>query len=75
MTLLPLPAVDRDEEVTIECLAAAGPLRARLQELGLLPGARIRVVAAGSPCILLVGGTTRLCLRADEADSILVQVG
>ncbi len=75
MPMLPLPAVDRDEEATIECLAAVGPLRARLHELGLLPGARIRVVTAGSPCILVVGGTTRLCLRAEEAESILVQVG
>jgi hypothetical protein len=30
------------------------------------------MVLNGSPCILLVGGTTRLCLRGDEADAILV---
>ncbi len=71
---IPLPLVERNEEATIECLDASGPLRARLEELGLLPGARIRVLAAGAPCILLVADDTRLCLRGDEADSILVQV-
>lgn len=74
MPLLPLPAVDRNEDATIECVAASGPLRSRLLDLGLLPGARVRVVAPGSPCILEVGAT-RLCLRADEAEAILVQIG
>jgi Fe2+ transport system protein FeoA len=72
--VLPLPVIERDEEAVIQSLAGPGPLRARLQELGLLPGARVRVLANGSPCILLVGGT-RLCLRGDEADAILVRLG
>jgi len=75
MSLLPLPAIERDEEAVIRSLAGSGPLRARLEELGLMPGARVRVLASGSPCILLLGGQTRLCLRGEEADSILVQVG
>jgi Fe2+ transport system protein FeoA len=75
MSVLPLPAIERDEEAVIQCLAGPGPLRARLQELGLLPGARVRVLASGSPCILLVGGQTRLCLRGEEADAILVRLG
>lgn len=75
MTVLPLPAIERDEEAVIRCLAGPGPLRTRLQELGLLPGARVRMLSGGSPCILLVGGSTRLCLRSDEAESILVQLG
>jgi Fe2+ transport system protein FeoA len=75
MSVLPLPAIERNEEAVIRWLAGPAPLRSRLQELGLLPGARVRVLTSGSPCILLVGGQTRLCLRGDEADSILVQVG
>jgi len=74
MSLLPLPSLERDEEAVIRILAGPGPVRSRLQELGLLPGARVRVVASGSPCILQVGAT-RLCLRGEEADSILVQLG
>ncbi len=72
MNLMPLASLGRNEEAVIHCLDEAGPLHARLRELGLLPGARVRMVTSGSPCILLVGGTTRLCLRGDEADSILV---
>jgi Fe2+ transport system protein FeoA len=75
MSVLPLLAVARDEEAVIRCLAGSAPLRSRLQELGLVPGASVRVLAPGSPCILLIGGETRLCLRGDEADSVLVQVG
>jgi len=72
MNLLPLAALRSNEEAVIHGLSEAGPLDARLRELGLLPGARVRMIASGSPCILLVGGATRLCLRGDEADSILV---
>jgi len=75
MSLLPLVAMERNDEAVIHCLAGPGPLQSRLQELGLLPGARVRVLARGSPCIVLVGGQTRLCLRGDEADSILVAFG
>jgi Fe2+ transport system protein FeoA len=74
MSVLPLPAIEPDEEAVIRSVGGAGPLRSRLEELGLLPGARVRVVSRGSPCILEVG-QTRLCLRGHEADSILVQVG
>jgi len=72
MNLMPLASLDRNEKAVIHCLDEAGPLQSRLRELGLLPGARVRMVASGSPCILLVGGTTRLCLRGAEADAILV---
>jgi Fe2+ transport system protein FeoA len=72
MNLMPLASLGRDEEAVIHCLDDSGPLHSRLRELGLLPGARVRMVLNGSPCILLVGGTTRLCLRGDEADAILV---
>lgn len=71
MSLLPLPAIDSNREAVIHCLAGPGPLRSRLQELGFLPGARVRVVASGSPCIVQLGHA-RLCLRGEEADSILV---
>jgi len=72
--LLPLPLLARHDEAIVDGLAASGPLRARLEELGLVPGVRVRILQGGSPLIVLVGDATRLCLRADEADSILVQV-
>ena len=78
MQLVPLPVMNRGDVAVIHCLAGPTPLRRRLQELGLLPGAQIEILASGSPCILLLGGRsgqTRLCLRGDEADSILVAAG
>ena len=74
MSVLPLPAIERDEVAVIQSLAGPGPLRSRLEELGLLPGARVRVVESGSPCSREVG-QTRLCLRGEEADAILVRLG
>jgi Fe2+ transport system protein FeoA len=74
MSVLPLPAIARDEVAVVRMLSGSAPLRSRLAELGLLPGARVRVLASGSPCILLVGGETRLCLRGEEAESVLVQI-
>lgn len=70
--LLPLPAVDRGERATVQCLSAPAGMRARLQELGFLPGAEIEVLAPGTPCIVRLGRETRLCLRGDEADAVLV---
>jgi len=72
MNVMPLAALARNEEAVVHCLGEGGPLDARLRELGLLPGAHVRMLASGSPCILLIGGATRLCLRGDEADSIFV---
>jgi Fe2+ transport system protein FeoA len=72
--LLPLALLERHDEAIVDGVVVAGPLRARLEELGLVPGAHVRLLQSGSPLIVLVGGETRLCLRADEADSILVSV-
>jgi Fe2+ transport system protein FeoA len=72
MNVMPLAAMGRNEEGEIRFLGDCGPQGARLRELGLLPGARVRMLASGSPCILLVSGSTRICLRGDEVDSIFV---
>jgi Fe2+ transport system protein FeoA len=44
----------------------------RMAELGIRTGCRLRVLQGGSPCLLQVAGC-RLCLRADEANQILVR--
>jgi ferrous iron transport protein A len=44
----------------------------RMAELGLRPGTRLRMLQAGSPCLLQVGDT-RLSLRGDNALQILVR--
>jgi Fe2+ transport system protein FeoA len=74
MKLLPLPHLQARETAEIRVLAGPDSLNARLRDLGLVPGHRVQVVRSGSPCILLVNDDTRLCLRAAEAESILVDL-
>ena len=60
---------------TIAQLCMAGPLRMRLQELGLIPGQTIRrryTAPAGSPIAYEVQGMV-LALRARDAENILVR--
>ena len=59
-----------EETVAVE-VAGAPRLVSRLQELGVLPGAQIRVLQAGSPTVIQVG-RTRLGLRRQEAAAIRV---
>ncbi|MGY8824085.1 MAG: FeoA family protein [Candidatus Latescibacterota bacterium] len=51
----------------------AGPARfaARLRELGLLPGVRVRLLRSGSALVVQVG-ETRLAIRRRDAESIRV---
>lgn len=51
----------------------AGPARfaARLRELGLLPGVRLRLLRAGSALVVQVG-ETRLAIRRSDAEAIRV---
>jgi Fe2+ transport system protein FeoA len=44
----------------------------RLATLGVVPGATVRVVCAGRTCLLMVG-ETRLSVRAEVLDRILVE--
>lgn len=46
----------------------------RLMEMGLGPGTLVEMVTPGSPCILRLNGH-KLCFRADDLLSILVQRG
>ncbi|MGE3410102.1 MAG: ferrous iron transport protein A [Pirellulales bacterium] len=45
----------------------------RLEELGLRGGAEIVMLQPGSPCIIRLAGQ-RLCFRADELTSVLVEL-
>ncbi len=45
----------------------------RLKEFGLREGLEIEVFRAGNPCILKIGGVSKVCLRADTKVEILVQ--
>jgi Fe2+ transport system protein FeoA len=45
----------------------------RLQELGVVPGAWVRVVQHGSPMLIQIGNS-RICLRRDDARKVGAQV-
>lgn len=59
------------DEVFVVALDDDSPLSARLRVLGVMAGVPIRVARAGSPLIIEVGDS-RLCLRANEAESVRV---
>mgnify|MGYP001618835896 CR=1 FL=1 len=60
-----------DEAEIIE-ITASTSLAARLGEMGMIPGAWVRVLRQGSPLIVQVG-EARLCLRGSEASKIRVR--
>ena len=70
---LPLTTCSSGDEMTVIDLAVDSQLSARLRELGMVPGARIRLARAGQPLIIEID-ETRFCLRGEEADGILVRV-
>jgi len=74
--ILPLSKVVPGEEVTLIFIAGGKGLRARLTDMGLNEGARLKVLHAQSPgpCIILVDNT-RLVLGQGMAQKILVKEG
>lgn len=44
---------------------------ARLQEMGVLPGQRFRILRSGNPVIFQIGDS-RLCVRASQLDGVSV---
>ncbi|HEY3322262.1 MAG TPA: FeoA family protein [Planctomycetota bacterium] len=57
-----------DEGLVTELIGSSG-LTDRLQELGVIPGAWVRIVQHGSPMLIQVGDS-RICLRRADAASI-----
>ena len=72
--LLPLTAVGPGREVTLISIAGGRGLRARLTDMGLFEGMKLKVIHSHrpGPCIILVGGT-RLILGHGMAQKILVK--
>ncbi|MBX7255114.1 MAG: ferrous iron transport protein A [Candidatus Hydrogenedentes bacterium] len=69
---LPLTDCGSGEEVEVVEMTADTALCARLRELGMVPGAPVRVARAGSPMILEVG-ESRFCLRGEDAARVTVR--
>ena len=70
--LLPLECLRPGEWAEVADVSGEPGWVARMGELGLRAGGRLRVLQPGSPCLLVVGGA-RLILRADVASQVLVR--
>lgn len=65
-----LSALAPGESATVSGLMASGGIRRRLQDLGLIPGARVECVGIsplGDPAAYLIRGTVIALRRADAA--------
>lgn len=70
---LPLNECEAGEEGIVVALDTDAGLASRLRELGLVPGAVIRIARTGSPMIVEVGNS-RFCLRGEEASRVVVRI-
>ena len=70
--LLPLELLKNGELAVVADVTGEPGWVTRLAELGVRIGSQLRVLQAGSPCLLQVG-ESRLSLRSDWAMQILVQ--
>lgn len=67
----PLSSWRSGEEGVITRVPGSSVLFSRLRELGVVPGVLIRVLRSSCPLVIQVG-EGRLCLRKQDAASILV---
>jgi ferrous iron transport protein A len=70
--LLPLELLASGQWADVEDVSGEPGWVGRLAELGVRTGSRLKVLQAGSPCLLQVG-EARLSLRSDLASQILVR--
>ena len=61
------------EEGVITEIAGASTLSARLQELGMVPGAWVKMIQHGCPMLVQIG-ESRICLRREDAKLIGAEV-
>ena len=61
------------EEGVITEIVGASTLSARLQELGVVPGAWVKMIQHGCPMLVQVGNS-RICVRREDAKQIGAQV-
>jgi len=71
-TLMPLTAMAVGQSAVVAHIHAESALVDRLREIGVRPGAEIQMLQRGSPCVVRLDGQ-KLCLRADELISVMVQ--
>ena len=73
MQLVPLEMMATGEQGCVRDVDGSPEFVIRLQEMGLHTGAKVRMVKAGSPCILAVN-EQRFSLRFNERAIVMVEV-
>lgn len=73
MLVVPLENMSTGEQGRVCTLDGSADLVVRLEEMGLREGASVRMVRAGSPCILAVNNH-RFSLRFDGNATVLVEL-
>ena len=68
---IPITHLRRGEVAEVTQVVGSPEQVRRLEELGLLAGARLEMIRGGSPCIVRVGGAT-LCVRDDDLLRVIV---
>jgi len=71
--LLPLQFLSTGESGRVRDLHGNARLISRLEEMGLRPGAHVRMVQPGEPCIVALDHQ-RLSLRGEEEAMVLVEL-
>ncbi|HWG47732.1 MAG TPA: FeoA family protein [Gemmataceae bacterium] len=71
-TLLPLELLRSGEWADVAEVTGEPSWVGRLAELGVRAGSRLRMLQAGWPCLLQIGGS-RLSLRGERGVQILVR--
>lgn len=70
--MVPLAFLEDAEFAEVAQVEGEPAFVSRLQALGLRAGSAVRMVRAGSPCLIEVG-SSRLSLRVDDTCSVLVR--
>ncbi len=61
------------DDVAVVDVIGDSAVAARLREIGMVPGATVRIVHHGNPMIVQLGNT-RFCLRGNEAALVLTAI-
>lgn len=68
----PITAMPEGSEVTVACVTDGGESSRRLSELGLIPGAKVRIVQNGGGPLLLKVGDARFAIGQGMAHKVFV---
>ena len=70
---MPLELMEIGDEGVVIDVDGQSDLVVRLEEMGLYPGVKIRMIRPGSPCILEINHQ-RFLIRVDDAATVMVEI-